>query len=136
MTVLYLFSTPSPVRGSASRAVKWVQLVVSLDSVGSEAALTSVAETDSSPNKVGWVVSDDVDIGVEEMRSCCLVWWSPSMSAPLFAWLVLHTSLCAESHRQAATVTPRRIKDTDAHCVFCKAHSSNRDAFDIVWEVS
>lgn len=71
-TDLYLFTTLSPARGSASKAAMWGQPVVSPGSVGSEVArkgieiskVTSVAGADSSPNKVGWVVSEVVDMTV------------------------------------------------------------------------
>ena len=69
-TFLYLSSAPSAVRGSASSAVMWEQPVSSAASAGSEPACRgasnarSVAGASSSPNKVGWVVSDDVDMRV------------------------------------------------------------------------
>ena len=60
-----------------------------------------------------------------------------NMALALFAWLVLQSPFSAKSHRQGASLNseapkPRRIIE---HCVFCQAYSSNRDAFDIVWEV-
>lgn len=80
---MYLFSTPSNARGSASKAEKWGQPVVS---PGSEVAgretskVTSVDGTDSSPNKVGWVVSEDV----VDMVLVALLWarvaWNAEMS--------------------------------------------------------
>ena len=60
------------------------------------------------------------------------------MALALFAWLALQSPFCATSHRHGASLNsseaqkPRRIIE---HCVFCQAYSSNREAFDIVWEV-
>lgn len=59
-TVLYLLSTGWLERVSASCAAMCEQPAVSPASTA--AKVTSVAETDSSPNKVGWVVSDEVDM--------------------------------------------------------------------------
>ena len=73
-TVLYLFSTPSPARESASNAVMWAQPMLSV--AGREISkVASVATADSSPNNVGWVVSEDVDMGDSRLvRSVCLAY--------------------------------------------------------------
>ena len=72
-TLLYLLSAPSAARGSASSAARCVQLTVSLASASSctgreTSSVASVVGAGSSLNKVGWVVSEDVDI-----TGCCVL---------------------------------------------------------------
>jgi hypothetical protein len=60
------------------------------------------------------------------------------MALALFAWLALQSPFCAKSHRQGASLNleaPKSRRIIIEHCVFCQAYSSNRDAFDVVWEV-
>ncbi|KIJ62908.1 hypothetical protein HYDPIDRAFT_114036 [Hydnomerulius pinastri MD-312] len=53
----------------------------------------------------------------------------------LFAWLVLRNPLSGGTHPSNVTEAASKSRVTSAEqCVFCRAYSDNRNAFNIVWE--